>query len=301
MFVCLRDKRVWIINFIFFPDLSRARFRRLEDIKVCTEPCLIGDIALLSPDYLLLANWTKKTIQLVNSRTGSTLSEGSPPHCPKRICPMGGERAAVSMSDGKVQLVQVRCGRLTRGTVLGVKADCWGVATSGDNVVVSYYSPPWLEVMSTDGRVLHRFEESGEAQTFQCPDFLTTSSDGFIYAADCFVRAIIKLDSSLHVLQTFSDPQLGRPFGLTSVNSDTLLACNFDNNSIVHVNVNNGKVTTILGSEDGIVRPNSMAYCPQQRKLFVCTYKKTDSIQVYQMDWIRRTTVLTVTLTFTFI
>ena len=199
---------------------------------------------------------------------------------------MGGERAAVTMSDDKILLVHVRGDRLTPGTVLVVKAGCWGVTSSGDNVVVSYIGPPWLEVMSTDSRVLHRFKESGAAQTFKWPFFLTTSSDGFIYAADCNAHehAIIKLDSSLHVLQTFSDPQLGCPYGLTSVNSDTLLACNQDNNGIVYVNVNSGKVTTILGREDGIVRPDSLAYCPQQRKLFVCTDNKTDSIQVYQMD-----------------
>jgi len=248
-------------------------------------------MALVSPDSLLVVNETKKTIQLVNSRTGSTLSEVSPPNGPTRICFMGGERAAVSMSDAQVQLVHVKGGRLTLGTVLDVKADCWGVATSGDNVVVSYSEPPWIEVISTDGRVLHRFKESGAAQTFKRPFFLTTSSDGFIYAADFEAHAIIKLDSSLHVLQTFSDPQLGRPSGLTSVNSDTLLVCNYDNDSIVHVNVNSSKVTTILGREDGIVRPLSqaycpqpLAYCPQQRKLFVCTSYKTDSIQVYQMD-----------------
>jgi len=252
---------------------------------VCTEPCLIYDIALVSPDSLLVSNETKETIQLVSSRTGSTLSEVSTsPHCPVRICLMGGERAAVTMTGNQVQLVHVIGCRLTLGTVLGVTARCWGVAPSGDNVVVSYGKPPWLEVMSTDGRVLHRFKESGAAQTFKCPHFLTTSSDDFIYAADFGVDAIIKLDSSLNLLQTFSDPQLGRPFGLTSVNSDTLLVCNRFNDSIVHVNVNSGKVTTILGREDGIVEPEYLAYCPQQRKLFVCTSTQTDSIQVYQID-----------------
>jgi len=252
---------------------------------VCTERCWIWNIALVSPDSLLLANGTKQTIQLVNSRTGSTLSEVSTwPRGPTRICLLGGERAALTTgAHKKLQLVHVRGGRLTLGTVLDVKADCWGIAPHGDNVVVTYDSPPWLEVMSTDGIVLHRFKESGAAQTFKFPPFLTTSSDGFIYAADRDVHAIIKLDSSLHVLQTFSDPQLGRPYGLTSVNSDTLLVCNLDNSRIVHVNVNSGTVTTILGG-DGIVRPRSLAYCSQQRKLFVCTDNKTDSIQVYQMD-----------------
>ena len=200
---------------------------------------------------------------------------------------LGRELAAVAGSSKKVkkvQLLHIRGGRLTLGTVLDVKRICWGVAGSGDNVVVSYNSPPWLEVMNTDGRVLHQYQDPGAASTFKYPDFLTTSNDGFIYVADLFLDTITKLDSSLKVLSTFSDPQLEGPKGITSVSEYQLLVCSWYNDSIVHVNVNSGKMTTILREEDGIVRPRSLAYCPQQRKLFVCTENKTDRIQVYQID-----------------
>jgi len=269
---------------LFSPsDLSRVTFRRLPDVKVCTGPCEIRDIVMVSPDSLLLSNWTKLSIQHVDSRTGSTLSEVSTQGLgPLGICMVGRELAAVALSNRKVQLVHVRGGRLTPGTVLDVKAACWDVAGSGDNVVVLYDSPPWLEVMDRDGRVLHQYQDPGAAHTFESPSFLTTSSDGFIYVTDFNLDTITKLDSSLKVLKTFSDPQLRRPYGITSVGDGQLLVCSWWNHSIVHVNVNSGKMTTILGQEDGIVRPNSLAYCPQQRTLFVCTSYTTDSIQVYQ-------------------
>jgi len=242
------------------------------------------DIVMVSPDSLLLSNVTKYSIQLVDSRTGLTLSEVSTmPYYPRGICMVGRELAAAALSSNKVKLVHVRGGRLTPGTVLGVKAYCWGVAGSGDNVVVSYHSPPWLEVMDTDGRVLHQYQDPGAAPTFKSPDFLTTSNDGFVYVADFKLYTITKLDSSLKVLKTFSDPQLKGPYGISSVGDGQLLVCSRLNNSIVHVNVNSGKMTTILG-EDGIVKPRSLAYCPQQHKLFVCTFNETDSIQVYQWD-----------------
>ena len=270
---------------VFSPlDVSRVKFRRLPALTVCTEPCTIYYVAMMSPDSLLISNWTKESIQHVDSRTGSTLSEVSTsPRGPKGICLIG-ERAAVTMSGMKVQLVHVRGGRLTLGTVLGVKAQPWGVATSGDNVVVSYNSPPWLEVMSPDGSVLHQFQDPAAAQTFKSPDFLTTSSDGFHYVADFDLDTITKLDSSLKVLQTFSDPQLKGPRGITLVGDGQLLVCSWSKCSIVHVNVNSGKMTTILGKADGIVKPKSLAFCPQQRKIFVCTGNETDSIQVYQWD-----------------
>ena len=266
-------------------DLSRVDFRRLPDVKVCTEPGAIRDIVMASPDSLLLSNGTKKSIQHVDSRTGSTLSEVSTPYGPWGICMVGGELAAVTYGGlNKLQLVHVRGGQLIPGTVLGVKERCWGVAGSGDNVVVSYISPPRLEVMNTDGRVLHQYQDPGAAHTFQFPQFLTTSRDGFIYVADQLLSTINKLDSSLKVLRTFSDPQLGGLKGITLVGDGQLLVCSYFNNSIEHVNVNSGKMTTILGKADGIVSPRSLAYCPQQRKLFVCTENNTDSIQVYQID-----------------
>jgi len=194
----------------------------------------------------------------------------------------GGTRACCR--DLKLQLVHVRGGRLTPGTVLDVKATCWGVAHSGDNVVVSYICPPWLEVMNTDGRVLHQYQDPGAAPTFKTPYFLTTSSDGFIYVADQLLGTITKLDSSLKILQTLSDPHLKGPKGITSVGDGQLLVCSWSKDSIVHVNVNSGKMTTILGKADGILEPRSLAYCPQQRKLFVCTDNETDIIQVYQID-----------------
>jgi len=242
---------------------------------------------MVSPDSLLLSNRTKKSIQHVDSRTGSTLSEVSMLYNPWEICMVGRELAAVAYGGlNKLQLVHVRGGRLTLGTVLNVKATCWGVAGSGDNVVVSYGSTPWLEVISTDGRVLHQYQDPGAAPTFKWPYFLTTSNDGFIYVTDFSLNTITKLDSSLKVLKTFSDPQLNGPQGITSVGDGQLLVCCYPNNSIVHVNVNSGKMTTILGKKDGIVEPRSLAYCPQQHKLFVCTGDKTDSIQVYQIGWI---------------
>jgi len=225
---------------------------------------------MASPDSFLLSNNTKESIQLVDSRTGSTLSEVSTQGLGLwGICMVGRELVAVTHpGHNKLQLVHVRGGRLTPGTVLDVKAACWGVAGSGDNVVVSYGSPPWLEVMDTDGRVLHQYQDPGAAHTFKWPNFLTTSNDGFIYVADSKLYTITKLDSSLKVLQTFSDPHLEGPKGITLVGDGQLLVCSWWKDSIVHVDVNSGKMATILGEEDGIVRPRSLAYCPQQRKLF---------------------------------
>jgi len=200
-------------------DLSRARFCRLEGINLCTEPLriIIYDLALVSPDSLLLVN-RNKTIQLVHNRTGSTLSEVPTwPHGPFRICLMGRERAAIAMSSKKVQLVHIRGCHLTLGTVLDVRAEPWVVTSSGDNIVVSYRRFPWLEVMSTDGRVLHQYKKARGAQTLKWPFFLTTSSDGFIYAADCRVG-----NNNQAWFVSSCSPNILRPTAGASIRPDTV-------------------------------------------------------------------------------
>jgi len=88
---------------------------------------------------------------------------------------VGRELVAVAKAcNKKLKLVHVRGARITLGTVLDVRSACWGGATSDDIVVVLYRCPPLLEVMSTDGRVLH-FQASGATLTFKFPQFLTKS------------------------------------------------------------------------------------------------------------------------------
>jgi len=236
-------------------------------------------------DLLLLANGALAKIQLVDGRGSTRCEVSTRPYDPHGLCLIGREHAVVTYAGyRKIQMMHVRQDRLILRSVLDVKALVWGVTSCGDHIVVSYRRPPWLEMMSTKGRVLRQFHDAGKTKPFRTPDFLTTSKEGFIYVTDFAMNTISKLDSSLVVLQTFSSPHLIGPRGITPVGSDRLLVCSLYNRSIVQVNANSGKVAVILDEQDGIVAPRSLSFCPMQRKLFLCSELNTKDIQVYLIE-----------------
>jgi len=237
----------------------------------------IREILVVSSDYILLCFVLNPKVKLVNTRDGRILSEVSVTSWAKflfsnmwyRLSLIRKDRAAVAFSN-KIQFINIQGQSITLGTVLKLKHDPVDVSRCGNSdLVVSYFTAPWLEVISPDGSVCHQFRQNGTTSHFGYPENLTTSVDGYIYVSDRDTNKITKLDSSLQLLQTFSDPLLNKPCATISVSPDQLLVCSYDNYRIVLINTSTGESSILLGPEDGIERPMSLTYCPEQEKLYV--------------------------------
>jgi len=219
----------------------------------------------------------------VSSQTGKVLSQLDLEGGPWSVCLVGMERAAVTLRwIHKVQLIKIKGNTLVKDKVLKVSDDVRGITTSGDNLVVTYIAQPWLEVITTDGTVLHQFHSTGESQHFEYPLYITTSPDGTIWVSDGGYKTITKMDASLTILQTFTSPLLDEPRGITAVTEDEILVCSRWNNSLVLLQPSTNTWSTLLGEDDGIILPYSLTYCPQERNIFVAT-EFTDSIQVFNI------------------
>ena len=232
----------------------------------------------MSPDRILLSN-SKGTVKLVDTNDGQLLSEVSVPvtltdrflGSSWRLFLTRNDRAAVSHFK-KVQFINIQCQSITLGTVLALNYESRDVSTCGENdLVVSYQKAPWLEVISPDGSVRHQFHQIGQTSHFKYPDYLTTSVNGYVYVSDRGTNKITKLDSSLQLLQTFSDPLLNKPRTIISVSPDQILVCSYvyRNNSIVLLNTRTCKSSVLLeeclhGSPLSLI-----SYCPEQYKLYV--------------------------------
>jgi len=220
----------------------------------------------------------------VSSQTGKVLSQLDLETEPWRVCLVGRDRAAVTLGwVQKVQLIKIKGNTLVKDKVLKVNGDVRGITTSGDNLVVTYPKQPWLEVISTDGKVLHQFHSTGKTQQLISLDFITTSPDGTLWVSDWDNNTITKMDASLNTLQTFTSPLLQRPHGITAVTEDEILVCSMWNNSLVLLQPSTNTWSTLLGEDDGIEDPYSLTYCPQERKIFVAPIL-TDSIKVFKFS-----------------
>jgi len=263
---------------------STARFKQLQDLKIheTAEKCRIWDMAMMSSDTLLLANFGQCSMQLVNSMLGRVVSRVIIPTGPVRLCRLSDLLVAATCASN-VQLIHINEKTITKGKLLDVNGDVWGISVySSTSFVVSYNDSPWLEVISVDGTILHRFDQKKKTHNFKKPFHLTTSSDGLIYASDCATGTISELDRTLQLLQTFSSPLLKSPRGIISFGLGQLLVCSQGNNRVVLLNTDTGNMSILLDEKDGIRAPHSSTYCPEQRKLYVAAIH-TSIIQVYQL------------------
>ena len=265
-------------------DLTPARLKRQPDIRLPGVQCDIYDLAVVYPDMLLVCinNLDEQCVQLLDCLKGKVVSEVQLQDWPWKICLTDRNTAAVHVGDRTIQMIKVKDKTLTKGRELTVSGVTLGLTSSRNSLVVAYRRQPWLEVIAMDGKVLHQFDKSGKPQHFKFPNFMCTTPGGSMFISDSGTNTITKVDAQLNLLQTFTSPLLQTPYGITAVTEDQILVCSLGNNSLVLLQSSTNTMSTLLGKDDGSVHPNSLAYCPDQKKVYVAL-PYTSTIKVYQI------------------
>jgi len=264
-------------------DLTPARLKRQPDIQLPGGKCYIYDLAVLSPDLLMVSNYYKRCVQLLDCLKGEVVSKVQLHDWPWRICLTDRNTAAVRVG-GVIQMIKVKDKTLTKGRELTVSGTIHGLTSCRNSLVVAYFSQPWLEVIAMDGKVLHQFDKSGKSQHFKFPNFMCTTPGGSMFISDNGTNTITKVDAQLNILQTFTSPLQQDPCGITAVTEDQILVCRWDNNSLVLLQPSTNTMSTLLGKDDGIEKPYCLTYCPDQKKVYVAPSSYTATIKVYQVS-----------------
>ena len=247
------------------------------------EEVYIEDMAAVTPGTLLISNERMKCVQLLDSRKRQVLCEVQLQDKPGRMCLTDRNTAAVCVGEDKIQIIQVKDKKLTLGRVVTVGKNVLGITSSRNTLVVSYRKKPWLEKVSMDGKVLKQFDMRQNPEHFKFPDYICSTLDGSVFISDRDTKMITQVDASLNLLQTFTSPLLKYPRGIIAVMEDQILVCSYsrENHSILLLQPSTNTMTTLLGEEDEIERPHSLAYCPGEKKLFVAL--ANGCIKVYQI------------------
>jgi len=262
--------------------LTRARLKRLSDIQFSGKKCSIQDLTVVSPHMLLVSFFSQECVQLLDCLKGEVVAEVQLQRRAHSLCLTDRNTAAVRVGR-KIQMITVKDKTLTKGKEMTVSGDIRGLTSSRNSLVVSYQSPPWVEVISIDGKVLQQFDKAAESQNFKYPVFMCTTPGGSVFLSDSGTNTITKLDDQFNPFQTFNSPLLQVPRGITAVAEDKILVCSKRNHSIVLLQPSTNTMSTLLGKDDGIDNPYSLTYCPDQKKVYVAKYN-TYIIRVYQMS-----------------
>jgi len=266
-------------------DLTPTRLKRQPDIQLPGGECSIWDLAVVSPDMLLVSNNSKQCVQLLDCLKGEVVSKvqlhdfwGKP----YRMCLANRNTAAVSVGYSTIQMINVRDKTLTIGRQLTASRIIHGLRSCRNYLVVSYDSQPYLQKISMDGNILPPYGMSGKSQQFIYPSFMCTTPGGSVFISDNGTNTITKVDVSFNIRQTFTSPLLKEPYGITAVTEDQILVCSNRNHSIVLLQPSTNTMSTLLGKDDGIKDPYTLTYCPDQKKVYVAS-DITDTINVYQL------------------
>jgi len=262
-------------------DLTQARLKRQPDIQLPGGKCRINHLAVVSPDMLLLSNWSKQCVQLLDCLKGEVVSEVQLQDYPYKLCLTDRNSAAVKVGDTRIQMINVKDMKLTLGKGLSVSGRICGLTSSRNSLVLSYGRQPWIEVISIDGKVPHKFDKSGNSLNFWYPSFMCTTPGGSVFISDYATNKITKVDKQL---TTFTSPLLQVPYGITSVTEDQILVCSCNTNSLLLLQPSANTMFTLLEEKDGIVAPSALTYCPGQKKVYVVPSYNTDKIKVYQIS-----------------
>ncbi|XP_052784509.1 uncharacterized protein LOC128220241 isoform X2 [Mya arenaria] len=266
-------------------DLTSLKYTPAKDILVSTQfytrNCPLSDMLLLPGDRLLLAECITHTVKLIDINTSNLVANVSVPTGIWGMCLLPRDRVAVSLTDS-IQFLETR-GQLSLGKSIAVDGDCYGVGYDNNSLIVSYKTGR-VEKIDMEGRVLNKVSKRMfSGSPFKKPFYLTVVNEGptkAIYVSDCEKNTITSLDINLNILETFHDPALKEPTGITAVGNQ-LLICGLKSNNIMCLDLPSGRMTQLLCEKEGIELPRSVCYNQQQNKLYVTVDLEIGDVDSY--------------------
>jgi len=246
----------------------------------------IWDVVVVSGRHLLLTDYQHKSVLLVDSQVGGVLSTVSVPCVPRGVCMIHAACAAVALpGDKRVQYVHVSGDTLTLGKGVAVGGDVCGVSVLRNRLVVTYRDPPAVEVVTQEGKRLHRFDnKSAGRKLFEQPCYVAVPGDR-VFVSDWSTDTITMLSDQLKLLATFSQPDLLHwPQAIISLNDDQLLVCGWESDNIVLLQPSSGRMSAILERKDGVEFPVALAFCHHSRTLYIGLGYGTTIIKRYRLE-----------------
>ncbi|XP_060560026.1 uncharacterized protein LOC132720057 [Ruditapes philippinarum] len=161
---------------------------------------------------------------------------------------------------------------------------CSGIAYSNNHFVVSYWLTGSIKISSISGRIVKSFDKDDNGQNrFTYPVYLTISPDNsMIYVSDWSRNTVTCLTYAGEVNAIYKDDQLKNPQQLAVDEYGSLYVCGRESNNILQLSHDLSKIKILIDKRHGIIRPTSIAYCQNTKRLFV-GMNQNSKIKVFLM------------------
>ncbi|WAR30457.1 hypothetical protein MAR_032999 [Mya arenaria] len=196
---------------------------------------------------------------------------------PYDITTLPGSRVAVTFPyDGEIHFFEVKSqsGEFLFIKKINVDSRCIGIVYSDDKLIVSYmgYIPNKVQILDMEANVQQLLQTNYYDKSVPSnPQYVAVSPDhNTIYVSDQETNTVAALTRDGHVLGVLQDEDnLMSPCGLTVDAQGCVYVCNYRSDTVCLVSPETGSVTRLVGKENGICNPQSVAVCDKTRCLYV--------------------------------
>ena len=101
-----------------------------------------------------------------------------------------------------------------------------------------------------------------------------------VFVVDRDSNTVVRLSLTLDLVATYQDPILKVPQGLDVICDSQVAICGRESNNIVLLDVETGKMTTLLDAKDGLTKPISVRFSGIQKRMFIGS-KGSNYIKTY--------------------
>ena len=247
----------------------------------------ISGCVFMSNGYLVACDQSNCKIKLLD-RSLSLQESLKLPSKPSDISVMDDDTVIVALPyQEQLQYVQVFPQLILLDHAIKLDKQCWGVRVSGQKIYVSCHTAKKdgeVRVLDKLGDLKRRLEikEDG-SNLFYSPYYITVSPAAdkiFVSDWDRQIVTCMKVDGS--IVYQYKKAAVHTPGGLYCDDGDNIMVCGYYSNNIHMISTDGEKYVPLLSSDDGLVRPGSVAYRKSDDTLVVCCHGS--NMVVYQLS-----------------
>ncbi|XP_060605372.1 uncharacterized protein LOC132757896 [Ruditapes philippinarum] len=266
-------------------DFSKSELVGKVNVQMEVEDdCCITGMVMISGDEILLADNANSSLKIYNINENMVTSMCKSFAKPFDVTTITFETAAATLPTvGEILFLNTKNG-LTLDRTLRVRKNCRGIDHSNGLLAVTFTSPPTVQVLNLNGKILHQIQDT---ETFQLPGSVVFTNDSTcLLVSDFGKNTVYKLEINDNLTVHSEFKNLNRPSGLVLAKSNTaIVCCTGDNERLSMINIREKDVQFL--NTNHVQKPVSITISKGHDYMYICENKgavDSNYIIVYHLE-----------------
>ncbi|XP_060573359.1 uncharacterized protein LOC132731236 [Ruditapes philippinarum] len=275
-------------RFFMFEKVSAVKRRVVFNFDINSHIDLISSLLVLSEHTLLILDWKKCSlvIYILEMSQANCIDDIKFETSPFDITKVSDYIVAVTFPNERMIKLITFSGNMKVLYITKIPGNgtCTGIAYRNPYIVVSYWDPASVKILSMSGTIVKTFDKDDNGQNLVIkPWGLIVSPDNtMIYVSDLDKQTVTCLTHDGKVKAVYKDDHLNLPYQLAVDEYGSVYVCGAVSDNIHILSSDLTKVKILIDTNDGLDKPESVAYCPITKRLFVVMQNKIKVFKVLE-------------------